>query len=161
MSQRDGSFRTWRSTSRTTSWYGNDPPTTPADVGWNAIVEKADKFIRHGFYGVDQTRKSKGLYTGGTLPRVMGRRPNGDDAAAVQTDRTAVRWVDQLEVLARLAGVEETDPYKIARATFESIAGGGDRKDKFLHDGLADSASNSVFADFDASAASAAWKEVP
>ena len=29
----------------------------------------------------------------------------------------------ELEVLARLAGAEETDPYKIARATFESIAG--------------------------------------
>ena len=67
----------------------------------------------------------------------------------------------ELEVLARLAGAEETDPYKIARATFESIAGEGDRKwDKFLHDGfLADSASNSVFAEFDTSAASAAWKE--
>ena len=30
-------------------------------------------------------------------------------------------------MLARLAGAEEMDPYKIARATFESIAGEGDR----------------------------------
>ena len=67
----------------------------------------------------------------------------------------------ELEVLARIAGAEETDPHKITRATFEAIAGKGDRKwDKFLHDGfLADSAADTVFAEFDISAASAAWKK--
>ena len=144
---------------------GGDPAyNAPADVDWNAIVEKADKFIRHGFYGVDQTsKKAKAFIPAAHYLESWGDARTSDGTLVPVQPLIAPLFggLTELEVLARLAGAEETDPYKIARATFESIAGVGDRKwDKFLHDGfLADSASNSVFADFDASAASAAWKE--
>ena len=144
---------------------GGDPAyNAPADVDWNAIVEKADKFIRHGFYGVDQTSKiAKAFIPAAHYLESWGDARTSDGTLVPVQPLIAPLFggLTELEVLARLAGAEETDPYKIARATFESIAGEGDRKwDKFLHDGfLADSASNSVFAEFDTSAASAAWKE--
>ena len=144
---------------------GGDPAyNAPADVDWNAIVEKADKFIRHGFYGVDQTsKKAKAFIPAAHYLESWGDARTSDGTLVPVQPLIAPLFggLTELEVLARLAGAEETDPYKIARATFESIAGEGDRKwDKFLHDGfLADSASNSVFAEFDTSAASAAWKE--
>ena len=144
---------------------GGDPAyNAPADVDWNAIVEKADKFIRHGFYGVDQTsKKAKAFIPAAHYLESWGDARTSDGTLVPVQPLIAPLFggLTELEVLARLAGAEETDPYKIARATFESIAGEGDRKwDKFLHDGfLADSASNSVFVEFDTSAASAAWKE--
>ena len=123
---------------------------------------KPTNLFATAFMGSTKPRKAKAS-SRQHITRVMGRRPNerryaGAGAAA---NRTAVWWVDRAGGAGPLGGAEETDPYKIARATFESIAGEGDRKwDKFLHDGfLADSASDSVFAEFDISTASAAWKE--
>ena len=144
---------------------GGDPAyNAPADVDWSAIVGNADKFIRHGFYGVDQTsEKAKAFIPAAHYLESWGDAQTSDGTLVPVQPLIAPLFggLTELEVLARLAGAEETDPYKIARATFESIAGKGDRKwDKFLHDGfLADSTANTVFAEFDASAASAAWKE--
>jgi len=144
---------------------GGDPAyNAPADIDWNAIVAKAGRFIRHGFYSVDNTSAKASAF----IPAAHYLESWGD---ARTSDGTLVPvqpliaplfgGMTELEVLARIAGAEVTDPYKIARATFESIAGKGDHKwDKFLHDGfLADSAANTVHAEFDASAASATWKE--
>ena len=144
---------------------GGDPAyNAPADIDWDAIVSKAEKFIRHGFYSVDDTSKTASAF----IPVAHYLESWGD---ARTSDGTLVPvqpliaplfgGLTELEVLARIAGAEETDPHKITRATFEAIAGKGDRKwDKFLHDGfLADSAADTVFAEFDISAASAAWKK--
>ena len=59
MSQAERIHQTWRSTSKkgTTSGDGGDPPTTHLRMLTGKIVEKADKYIRHGFGGVDQTSK--------------------------------------------------------------------------------------------------------
>ena len=144
---------------------GGDPAyNAPADIDWDAIVSKAEKFIRHGFYSVDDTSKTASAF----IPAAHYLESWGD---ARTSDGTLVPvqpliaplfgGLTELEVLARIAGAEETDPHKITRATFEAIAGKGDRKwDKFLHDGfLADSAADTVFAEFDISAASDAWKK--
>jgi len=144
---------------------GGDPAyNAPADIDWDAIGSKAEKFIRHGFYSVDDTSKRATAF----IPAAHYLESWGD---ARTSDGTLVPvqpliaplfgGLTELEVLARIAGAEETDPHKITRATFEAIAGNGDRKwDKFLHDGfLADSAADKVFAEFDISAASAAWKK--
>ena len=144
---------------------GGDPAyNAPADIDWDAIVSKAEKFIRHGFYSVDDTSKTASAF----IPVAHYLESWGD---ARTSDGTLVPvqpliaplfgGLTELEVLARIAGAEETDPHKITRATFEAIAGKGDRKwDKFLHDGfLADSAADTVLAEFDISTASAAWKK--
>ena len=67
----------------------------------------------------------------------------------------------ELEVLARISGSDEVDPYKITRATFEGIAGEGEAKwSKFLHDGfLADSAPETLIEEFDGEAAMAEWRK--
>ena len=144
---------------------GGDPAyNAPADIDWDTIVSKAEKFIRHGFYSVDDTSKTASAF----IPAAHYLESWGD---ARTSDGTLVPvqpliaplfgGLTELEVLARIAGAEETDPHKITRATFEAIAGKGDRKwDKFLHDGfLADSAADTVLAEFDISTASAAWKK--
>ena len=144
---------------------GGDPAyNAPADIDWDAIVSKAEKFIRHGFYSVDDTSKTASAF----IPAAHYLESWGD---ARTSDGTLVPvqpliaplfgGLTELEVLARIAGAEETDPHKITRATFEAIAGKGDQKwDKFLHDGfLADSAADTVLAEFDISTASAAWKK--
>ena len=144
---------------------GGDPAyNAPSDIDWDDIVSKAGKFIRHGFYSVDDTSKTASAF----IPAAHYLESWGD---ARTSDGTLVPvqpliaplfgGLTELEVLARIASAEETDPHKITRATFEAIAGKGDRKwDKFLHDGfLADSAANTVFAEFDISAASDAWKK--
>ena len=144
---------------------GGDPVyNAPSDIDWEAIDSKASKLIRHGFYSVDDTSKIASAF----IPAAHYLESWGD---ARTSDGTLVPvqpliaplfgGLTELEVLARIAVAEETDPHKITRATFEAIAGKGDWKwDKFLHDGfLADSAASSVFAEFDISAASAAWKK--
>ncbi len=144
---------------------GGDPAyNAPSDIDWDDIVSKAEKFIRHGFYSVDDTSKEASAF----IPAAHYLESWGD---ARTSDGTLVPvqpliaplfgGLTELEVLARIAGAEETDPHKITRATFEVITGKGDRKwDKFLHDGfLADSAADTVLAEFDISAASDAWKK--
>jgi molybdopterin-containing oxidoreductase family iron-sulfur binding subunit len=146
---------------------GGDPAyNAPSDIDWDDIVSKSrtGKFIRHGFYSVDDTSKEASAF----IPAAHYLESWGD---ARTSDGTLVPvqpliaplfgGLTELEVLARIAGAEETDPHKITRATFESIAGKGDLKwDKFLHDGfLADSAADTVLVEFDITAASDAWKK--
>ena len=142
---------------------GGDPAyNAPADIDWGAIVAKADKFIRHGFYGVDKTsRKATAFIPAAHYLESWGDARTSDGTLVPVQPLIAPLFggVTELEVLARIAGAEETDPYKIVRATFDSISNKGNW-DKFLHDGfLADSAPSTVFAEFDGDAASAAWKE--
>ena len=144
---------------------GGDPAyNAPADIDWNGIVERADKFVRHGFYNVDQTSQKSDVY----IPATHYLESWGD---ALTSDGTLVPvqpliaplfgGLTELEVLARISGSEEVDPYKITRATFEGIAGKGDSKwDKFLHDGfLAGSEAKIVSAEFDGEAAATEWRE--
>ena len=103
---------------------------------------KADKFIRHGFMGSTKPKKRRLIPAAHYLESWGDARTSDGTLVLQPLIAPLFGGLTELEVLARLAGAEETDPYKIARATFESIAGEGDRKwDKFLHDGfLADSA---------------------
>ena len=144
---------------------GGDPAyNAPADIDWNAIVSSAGKFIRHGFYSVDKTsEKAKAFIPATHYLESWGDARTSDGTLVPVQPLIAPLFggVTELEVLARIDGAEETDPYKITRATFEMIAGKGDQKwDQFLHDGfLVNSAADTVFAEFDASSASAAWKD--
>ena len=57
----------------------------------------------------------------------------------------------EIEILAHISESEETDPYKITRKTFASIAGDSEEAwNKFLHDGfLVDSSKKEIFRDLD------------
>jgi len=144
---------------------GGDPAyNIPVDIDWNSIVDKAEKFIRYGYYNVDETSKKADAF----IPAAHFLESWGD---ARTSDGTLVPvqpliaplfgGLTEIEVLARIGGAKETDPYNITRSTFEGIAGKGDSKwNKFLHDGyLVDSASEAVLAEFDGEAATAEWRK--
>ena len=96
---------------------GGDPAhNAPADVGWNAIVEKADKFIRHGFYGVDQTsKKAKAFIPAAHYLESWGDARTSDGTLVPVQPLIAPLFggLTELEVLARLAGAEETIPTRL------------------------------------------------
>src|SRR5260221_6537010 len=64
----------------------------------------------------------------------------------------------ELELLARIAGLDKTSPYDIVRETFRGISGGGDEAwKKFLHDGfLTGSAAKTIKANLNPPAIGAA-----
>ena len=144
---------------------GGDPAyNAPADIDWDGIVEKADKFIRHGFYNVDKTSQKASAY----IPAAHYLESWGDartsEGLLVPVQPLIAPLfggLTELEVLARISDADEVDPYKITRTTFENIAGAGETKwNKFLHDGfLADSAAQIVIAEFDGDTAMAEWRE--
>lgn len=119
---------------------GGDPAyNAPVDIKWNSIVEKSKKFIRVSNYNIDLTSRKASAY----IPLAHYLESWGD---ARTSDGTLVSvqpliaplfgGITELEVLARIAGLKEVDPYKITRNTFEKLAGSGEEKwEKFLHDG--------------------------
>ena len=136
---------------------GNPVYSAPADLDWVRTQRKARTVVRLGCYE-DETAAVSDLH----LPQAHYLESWGDARTA---DGTLVPvqplleplfgGMTELELLARLAGLDKVTPYEIVRDTFRSLAGEGeDRWKKFLHDGyLADSASAPVEAAFNWTAA--------
>ena len=133
---------------------GGDPAyNAPADIKWSELTAKAGKVIRHSYY-IDQTAQAADAYIPAAhyLESWSDARTSDGTLVPVQPLIAPLfGGMTELEVLARIAGAEETDPYKITRKTFEGIAGEGETNwEKFLHDGyLADSAAANVTAEID------------
>ena len=144
---------------------GGDPAyNVPADIAWNDVVNKSNKFIRHGFYNVDKTSRGATAYIPAAhyLESWGDARTNDGILVPVQPLIAPLfGGLTELEVLARISNADEVDPYKITRTTFENIAGAGEAKwNKFLHDGfLANSAAKTITAEFDGDAAMSEWRE--
>ncbi len=129
---------------------GNPAYTAPADLDWANTQRKAKTVVRLGYYEDDTFR-----YCDWHLPAAHFLESWGD---ARTSDGTLVPiqpliaplfgGITELEVLARIAGSNVTDPYGIVRETFAGIVSGGDREGawrKFLHNGfLVDSAAKAV-----------------
>jgi Fe-S-cluster-containing dehydrogenase component len=123
---------------------GNPVYNAPADLGWPAAQAKARTVVRLGYYDDETSTKSTWA-----LPLAHYLESWGD---ARTSDGTLVPvqplieplfgGLTELEVLARVGGLEVTSPYDIVRETFRTIAGPDEEKWKrFLHDGyLAESA---------------------
>jgi molybdopterin-containing oxidoreductase family iron-sulfur binding subunit len=132
---------------------GNPVYTAPADLDWARTQRKAKSVVRLGYYE-DETTQHADLH----LPLAHYLESWGDARTA---DGTLVPvqpliqplfgGVTELEVLARLAPLERTNPYDIVRETFARYAGSDEEKWKgFLHDGfLADSGGRVVDVQFD------------
>jgi MoCo/4Fe-4S cofactor protein with predicted Tat translocation signal len=112
----------------------------PADLNWAATQRKAKTVVRLGYYE-DETGKAADWH----FPLAHYLESWGD---ALTSNGTLVPvqpliaplfdGVTDLEFLSRLAGLAETNPHKIVRATFAALT--GDSSDaawnKFLHDGF-------------------------
>ncbi len=135
---------------------GNPVYNAPADLNWAQAQGKAKSVIRLGYYE-DESFPAKGW----SLPMAHYLESWGD---ARTSDGTLVSvqplieplfgGMSELEVIARIAGLDKTGAYDIVRETFQAIKGSGEEDWKnFLHDGfLADSAAKPVDVQFNASA---------
>ena len=142
---------------------GNPVYNAPADLNWAQAQGKAKTFVRLGYYE-DESFPEKGW----NLPLAHFLESWGDARTA---DGTLVPvqplieplfgGVTEIEVLARIAGVDQTSPYELVRETFRNEFGGNEETwKKFLHDGwLADSAAKPVNASFNLAAVGAALKK--
>ena len=115
---------------------GNPVYDAPADLDFKALMAKADESI-HLSYSYNETSaeadvliaRSHFLESWGD-----GRTHEGTLVPVQPMIEPLFPTFNELEVLARIAGAEVTDPYAIALATF--AAEGGVDYNKFLSDGL-------------------------
>ncbi len=138
---------------------GNPAYNAPADLNWAEIQANAKTVVRLGYYE-DESFPLKGW----SLPLAHFLESWGDARTADGTLVPVQPLIEplfggmtELELLARIAGLDKTSPYDIVRETFRGISGGGDEDWKrFLHDGfLAGSAAKTIKARLNPPAVSA------
>jgi len=119
---------------------GNPAYTAPVDLNWAATQRKAKTVVRLGYYQ-DETSAGCDWH----LPAAHYLESWGDartsDGVLVPVQPLIAPLfggLTELEVLARLAGVQTVGAYEIVRETFASIAGADVEAKwrKFLHDGF-------------------------
>lgn len=120
---------------------GNPVYDAPAELGWAKAQRQARTVVRLGYYE-DETFPMCDWH----LPAAHYLESWGD-ARAADGSLVSIQplieplfggWTE-LEVLARLGGLENPNPYEIVRETFKGLAGKGDVEEawkKFLHDGF-------------------------
>ena len=125
---------------------GNPALTAPADLNWPAAQAKAKDIIHLGYYE-DETFAATAL-TSLHLPMAHYLESWGDartsDGTIVGVQPLIAPLFDgltELEVLARLGGLETTKPHDIVRETVRGLPGVGgaafeENWKKFLHDGF-------------------------
>lgn len=118
---------------------GNPAYNAPVDLNWADVQAKAKTVVRLGYYE-DESFPTNGL----SLPQAHFLESWGD---ARTSDGTLVPiqplieplfgGMNELEVIARVAGLQTFEPYETVRETFRGIAGGSeDGWKEFLHDGF-------------------------
>jgi molybdopterin-containing oxidoreductase family iron-sulfur binding subunit len=134
---------------------GNPSYNAPAELDWAKTQRKAKSVVRLGYYE-DETFPNCDLH----IAEAHYLESWGD---ALTSDGTLVpvqpliaplfNGLTEIEVLARIAGLDSPNPYEIVRATFATYLRGADLEGawrKFLHDGfLAGSAAASVQVNLD------------
>lgn len=113
----------------------------PADLNWAATQRKAKTVVRLGYYE-DETGATADWHF--PLAHYLeswndARTSDGTLVPVQPLIAPLFGGLSDLEFLARLTGLAETDPHKIVRATFAAVT--GDVTDsawnKYLHDGFA------------------------
>ncbi len=113
----------------------------PADLNWTATQRKAKTVVRLGYYE-DETGAASDWHF--PLAHYLeswndGRTSDGTLVPIQPLLAPLFGGLSDLEFMARLAGLTETNPNKIVRATFAAITGDSSEAawNKFLHDGFA------------------------
>ncbi len=136
---------------------GNPAYDAPSDLEWGKAQKKAKTTLRLGYYE-DETAVLSDWH----LPLAHYLESWGDartgDGTLVSVQpliEPLFGGVTEIEILARIGGLEKTSPYEIVRESFRGIAGESDEPwKKFLHDGfLANSAAQTVAVEFNSAAA--------
>ncbi len=124
---------------------GNPAYNAPADLDWSALQKSVGEVVRLGYYADETSTVNPAATT--HLSRAHYLESWGD---ARTSDGTVVPvqpmilplfgGLTDIEVLARIAGEQNTDPYALVSATVTGLAGAGANAEKtmarFLHDGV-------------------------
>lgn len=113
------------------------------------LLKKAAQILRVGYYVDETSALAKTHIASAHYLESWGdaRTADGTIVPVQPMILPLFNGYTEIEIVARLAGEAETDPYKIVRATIEPMLSGDKEKGfrKFLHDGvLVGSASNSA-----------------
>ena len=136
---------------------GNPVYTAPAELNWARAQRQAKTVVRLG-YSEDETFALSNWH----LPLAHyleswadARTADGTLVPVQPLIEPLFGGISELEVLARLGGLEKTRPHDIVRETFRALAGEGeDNWKRFLHDGyLPNSAAKAVEVQFNPGAA--------
>ncbi len=117
---------------------GNPVYDAPADLSWNQTQRKAANIVRLGYYE-DETFAVSDWH----LPEAHyleswgdGRTADGTVVSVQPLIEPLFGGMTEIEVLARIAGIERNTPYEIVRETFQALGGKEEEQwKKFLHDG--------------------------
>jgi molybdopterin-containing oxidoreductase family iron-sulfur binding subunit len=139
--------------------------SAPADLDWATAQKKARMVVRLGYHE-DETSAASTL----NIPELhylesWGDARTGDGTYVAVQPLIAPLFggLTQLELLARIAGLPQTNPHDIVRATFAEIKGSNTENAwrTFLHDGFVpDTASKPVNAAFKADVAGQALQTI-
>ncbi len=119
---------------------GNPAYNAPADLGFAALLKSVPEVIRYGCY-VDETSAAAGTHLAATHYLESWGDARTVDGTIVPIQPMILPLFGglmEVELLARLAGEENTDPYAQVFTTIAGLAKGDPKKafEKFLHDGL-------------------------
>jgi molybdopterin-containing oxidoreductase family iron-sulfur binding subunit len=119
---------------------GNPAYNAPADLDWPALQKSVAEVVRFGYY-VDETSALAGMHIA-----AAHYLESWGDARALDGTLLPIQpmilplfgGLTEIEVLARIAGLPEADPYKLVYETITAGAGAGAEAlfRRFLHDGL-------------------------
>lgn len=132
---------------------GNPAYTAPADLQWKKAQANAKTVVRLGYYEDETFPLCQWHFPEAHYLESWGDARSADGTLMPIQPLIAPLFggLTQLEVLARLGGLDKTDPYTIARDTFAAVSGKEDAGawNRFLHDGfLANSAAQPVAVTF-------------
>ena len=119
---------------------GNPVYNAPADLEWKALQESVAHVVRYGYY-VDETSSAAATHISATHYLESWGDARTVDGTVVPVQPMILplfNGLTELEVLARIIGQDETDPYSLVLATIAKMADGDTTKAmrQFLHDGL-------------------------
>ncbi len=137
---------------------GNPVYTSPADLNIDQALAQARQVIRLGYYEDETFPRATWQIPAAHYLESWGDALTADGSLVPIQPLVAPLFggLTELEILARIAGLEEVNPHEIVRQTFGALVGGGNFDEawkKFLHDGfLAGSAAKPVAVDFQSGA---------
>ncbi|HRI81012.1 MAG TPA: TAT-variant-translocated molybdopterin oxidoreductase [Opitutaceae bacterium] len=129
---------------------GNPAYNAPADLDWVALQKSVPEVIRHGYY-VDETSAAAGVHLAATHYLESWGDARASDGTVVPVQPMILplfKGLTELEVLARIAGEANADPYTLVFNTITALAGGDAQQAfrKFLHDGLLEGSAHQAVA---------------
>jgi molybdopterin-containing oxidoreductase family iron-sulfur binding subunit len=119
---------------------GNPVYNAPVDLDWAAVQKRVPEVVRFGYY-VDETSALAGMHIAAAHYLESWGDARTHDGTIVPVQPMILPLfggMTEIEVLAAIAGLENTDPYTLVFATITARAGTGadDLFRRFLHDGL-------------------------